>query len=70
MTKLFLSAFAAVAAAALPLAAHAAPAGAAKASPAYYVAEFEATDREAIRPYSAEVEDTFRPYSGRYSRRN
>jgi uncharacterized protein (DUF1330 family) len=39
---------------------------AAKPAPAYYVAEFELTDAEAIRPYSARVESTFKPYSGRY----
>ena len=38
----------------------------AKVAPAYYVAEFELTDAEAIRPYSARVESTFRPFSGRY----
>ncbi|MDO5624063.1 MAG: DUF1330 domain-containing protein [Pseudomonadota bacterium] len=36
------------------------------ARPAYYVAEFQPTDAEAIRPYSAQVESTFAPYSGRY----
>lgn len=35
-------------------------------APAYYVAEFQATDREAIKPYSEQVESTFAPYSGRY----
>ncbi|MFC3902319.1 Uncharacterized conserved protein, DUF1330 family [Acinetobacter marinus] len=35
-------------------------------TPAYYVAEFQATDREAIKPYSAQVESTFKPYSGRF----
>lgn len=34
--------------------------------PAYYLAEFEATDREGIKPYSAQVEATFKPYSGRF----
>lgn len=33
---------------------------------AYYIAEFEPTNMEAIRPYSARVEDTFKPFSGRY----
>ncbi|KML67743.1 DUF1330 domain-containing protein [Pectobacterium peruviense] len=32
------------------------------ATPAYYIAEFQATDREAIKPYSAQVESTFRPF--------
>lgn len=35
-------------------------------TPAYYVAEFQPTDREAIKPYSAQVESTFRPYGGRF----
>jgi len=35
-------------------------------APAYYVAEFELTDREALRPYAERVEATFRPFSGRY----
>ncbi|CAD6558127.1 hypothetical protein LMG28727_06531 [Paraburkholderia kirstenboschensis] len=36
------------------------------ATPAYYVAEFQATDSEGIKPYSAKVESTFKPFSGRY----
>lgn len=36
------------------------------ARPAYYVAEFQATDVEGIQPYSAQVQSTFAPYSGRY----
>ncbi|WP_312757426.1 DUF1330 domain-containing protein [Pantoea brenneri] len=36
------------------------------ATPAFYVAEFQATDREAIKPYSAQVESTFRHYGGRF----
>ena len=36
------------------------------AGPAYYVADFEVTDREAIRPYSANVEATFAPFGGRF----
>lgn len=35
-------------------------------NPAYYVAEFEVTDPEGIKPYSAQVESTFKPYSGRF----
>jgi uncharacterized protein (DUF1330 family) len=41
------------------------PAGGARA-PAYYIAEFELTDPEGIRPYSAAVESTFTPFGGRY----
>lgn len=34
--------------------------------PAYFVAEFQLTDPESIKPYSAKVESTFKPYSGRF----
>lgn len=34
--------------------------------PAYYVSEFELTDAEGIRPYSARVESTFAPFGGKY----
>jgi len=34
--------------------------------PAFYVSEFEVTDPEGIRPYSAAVESTFAPFGGRY----
>lgn len=34
--------------------------------PAYYFAEFQLTDPEGIKPYSAQVESTFKPFSGRY----
>jgi uncharacterized protein (DUF1330 family) len=34
--------------------------------PAYYVAEFQVTDPQGIKPYSAQVEATFKPYSGRF----
>lgn len=34
--------------------------------PAYYIADFELKDTEAIKPYSAQVESTFTPYGGRY----
>lgn len=34
--------------------------------PAYYVAEFEPTNMETMKPYSEKVESTFTPYSGRY----
>jgi uncharacterized protein (DUF1330 family) len=34
--------------------------------PAYYVAEFQATDPDGIKPYSAKVESTFKPFSGRF----
>lgn len=35
-------------------------------APAYYISEFEVSDPEAIRPYSAAVESTFTPFGGRY----
>ncbi|MBA8879162.1 DUF1330 domain-containing protein [Phyllobacterium myrsinacearum] len=35
-------------------------------APAYYIAEFEVTDREALKPYTQQVESTFAPFSGRY----
>lgn len=34
--------------------------------PAYYIAEFQLTDPEGIKPYSQHVEATFKPYSGRF----
>lgn len=33
---------------------------------AFYISEFIVTDREGIRPYSAQVESTFLPFGGRY----
>lgn len=38
----------------------------AAAAPAYYVAEFEVTDPEGMKPYSAQVESTFKPYGGHF----
>jgi len=35
-------------------------------APAYYVAEFEVTDPEGMKPYSAQVESTFKSYGGRF----
>ncbi|HEX8076744.1 MAG TPA: DUF1330 domain-containing protein, partial [Chthoniobacterales bacterium] len=35
-------------------------------APAYYIAEFELTDPEGIRPYSAGVAETFEPFGGRF----
>lgn len=34
--------------------------------PAYYVAEFEITDPQGMKPYSANVESTFKPYGGQF----
>lgn len=35
--------------------------------PAYYISEFELTDPDGIRPYSAAVESTFVPFGGKYA---
>lgn len=42
------------------------PAGAPIRTPAYYVADYEATIPGAIKPYSEQVESTFKPYGGRF----
>lgn len=34
--------------------------------PAYYIAEFQLTDAQSIKPYSQNVEATFKPFSGRF----
>jgi uncharacterized protein (DUF1330 family) len=34
--------------------------------PAFYISEFEVTDPEGIKPYSARVDSTFEPFGGRY----
>jgi uncharacterized protein (DUF1330 family) len=36
------------------------------APPAFYVAEFEVTDADGMKPYSANVESTFTPYGGHF----
>ena len=56
MKKLILTAVLAAA-----LSAHAA-----ESRPAYYVAEFQPTNRETMKPYSEQVESTFKPYGGRF----
>jgi len=38
----------------------------ASSGPAIYVSEFEVTDAEGMKPYSAGVDATFAPYGGRY----
>lgn len=50
----------------LSLVAHAQSQASATGKPAYYMSEFELTDPEGIRPYSAAVESTFIPFGGRY----
>ncbi|TGN40843.1 DUF1330 domain-containing protein [Klebsiella oxytoca] len=37
-----------------------------KSKPAYFIAEFQLTDPEGIKPYSQKVESTFKPFSGRF----
>jgi uncharacterized protein (DUF1330 family) len=39
---------------------------AAAAKAAYYISEFHVNDPEGIKPYSAQVESTFRPFGGRF----
>lgn len=34
--------------------------------PAFYIAEFEVTDPEGIKPYSAQVESSFTPFGGHF----
>ena len=46
-----------------------AQATAAKTAPAYYIAEFEVTDPEGIKPYSAGVQATLAPFGGRFIKR-
>lgn len=48
------------------LSAYAQTPAASVAKPAFFVAEFQLTDPEGIKPYSANVESTFKPYSGRF----
>ena len=36
------------------------------AAPAFYIAEFELTDPEGIKPYSAGVQSTLAPFGGRF----
>lgn len=61
----------AIAAAALlglaPAGAQAQSTAAAAKPPAYYISEFELTDPEGIKPYSAVVESTFQPFGGKYA---
>lgn len=47
--------------------AHAQTSGPAVNPPAYYISEFELTDPDGIRPYSAAVESSFAPFGGRYA---
>lgn len=46
--------------------AYASPPVSSSEKPAYYIAEFQLTDPEGIKPYSQNVESTFKPFSGRF----
>ena len=61
-----LTMLAAMAAGAVGLRASQAQAPSSATAPAFYVAEFELTDPEGIRPYSARVASTFEPFGGRF----
>ena len=64
--SLLLAVLAGTAIGALPAMSLYAQAASAAKPPAFYISEFELTDAEGIRPYSAAVESTFAPFGGRY----
>jgi uncharacterized protein (DUF1330 family) len=64
--SLFLALLSVTAVGGFPAKALYAQAASAAKPPAYYISEFELTDPEGIRPYSAAVESTFAPFGGRY----
>lgn len=64
--SLLLAVLAGTAIGALPAMSLYAQAASAARPPAFYISEFELTDAEGIRPYSAAVESTFAPFGGRY----
>ena len=39
------------------------------AAAAFYIAEFEVTDPEGLKPYSAGVQSTLKPFGGRFIKR-
>ncbi len=61
-----LTVFAAVVMGAIALKGPHAPAPSASKLPAFYISEFEVTDSEGLKPYSARVASTFEPFGGRY----
>jgi uncharacterized protein (DUF1330 family) len=64
---LFAGAMLGITALAAPLAQHVhAQTASVAAGPAIYVSEFEVTDPEGMKPYSARVEASFAPFGGRY----
>lgn len=64
--KALLAACATAAIGAIPLPVLSADAPQAKPQ-AFYISEFEVTDREGIKPYSAQVDATFAPFGGHYA---
>jgi uncharacterized protein (DUF1330 family) len=58
--------FAGVAAGALGVTTPNAQSPSATNQPAFYISEFEVTDPDALRAYSARVTSTFEPFGGRY----
>jgi uncharacterized protein (DUF1330 family) len=61
-----LTVFAAVVIGALALKGPHAQTPSARTLPAFYISEFEVTDPEGLKPYSARVASTFEPFGGRY----
>jgi Domain of unknown function (DUF1330) len=65
-TSTVLTVFAAVVMGAIALKGPHAQAPSASKLPAFYISEFEVTDPEGLKPYSARVASTFEPFGGRY----
>jgi len=65
-SRLLLVAVAGAAIGALGVDALRAQGAAAARGPAFYISEFQVTDPEGIRPYSARVASTFEPFGGRF----
>jgi uncharacterized protein (DUF1330 family) len=65
-TSTVLTVFAAVVMGAIALKGPYAQAPSASKLPAFYIFEFEVTDSEGLKPYSARVASTFEPFGGRY----
>ncbi len=65
-TSTVLTVFAAVIMGAIALKGPHAQAPSASKLPAFYISEFEVTDPEGLKPYSARVASTFEPFGGRY----
>ena len=65
-TSTVLTVFAAVVMGAIALKGPHVQAPSASKLPAFYISEFEVTDPEGLKPYSAHVASTFEPFGGRY----